>query len=207
MMQVSTYQRKTGETATEVQICRADMKGKVFSIEDKFDVSEGPDGARVHEKLQISMNEYDPSNQGGKSVRVKHYIDIEDALVLAHDLLNSPETVTFPAPDFKGRLLPDYKGSPNKAYSTGYEARTFQAKAVDSSQGDGKKVQIKVTNGPGVAGEKGAVSPAKDSSEPIKEVTMYLDTKVARTLGAQILTYVQAKATALLIQKAKVFGL
>ena len=198
MMQVSTFQRKTGETATEVQICRADMKGKVFSIEDKFDVSDGPDGARVHEKLQVSMNEYDPTGQGGKSARVKHYIDLEDALVLAHDLLKNPEGIVFPT---------DYKGSPSKLYNTGYEARSLFVSAVDSTRGGGKKIQIKVTNGPGVAGEKGAVSPARDSSEPVKEVTMYLDPKVARTIGAQIINYVQAKTTALLIQKAKVFGL
>lgn len=197
-MKISEFERKTGEKVRQVQICRTDTKGKVISLEDMIEMGVDKEGNDVvRDKVQLSLNEYDPTNKGGKSVRVKHYLDMDDALVLAHDLLNNTTDFVF---------APDYKGSPSKDYSTGYEARTLNVAVVDSSRGGGKVVQVSVSNGPGVAGDKGQVSPAKDSKDPVKSVSLYIAPKVARSIGAQIINYVQAKTTWLLLRNEQKFG-
>lgn len=182
-MKVREFKRKTGELGKSVTISRLDARGKILDSSDGMDVSTDSNGdVQVYEKIVLSMTEYD--KDGNKpSVSVRHNLDLRDALVLCHDLLNNPAEIKFPT---------DYKGSPSKDYDTGYESRVLAVSNFDGQKG--KMVTFRITNGPGVAGDKGQVAPAKEGTK--KEVGITVALWEARAFAAETLSYIQAKMAA-----------
>lgn len=170
-----------GKTFKSVQITRLDTKGKILDIQDT--ISYIKDGEfEPFEKVVLNCTEY---GTGKESVNVKHYMDLDDFLVLCWDIINKREVG-----------FEDFKGSKSSKYKTGYEARVL--KVASWPQGDNGNGAYTVTfeSGPGVAGDKGQVSMEKGAD--ITQVKMILKIPEARRAFLYAYNYVNNKQTAFL---------
>ncbi len=120
----------------------------------------------------------------GASATVTHYVDVDDARVLAAELAT-------------GRLAQryvEYKGSP-----TGREGQPLSRVLRVGDRGDkpNRPVVIQVQNGPGQLMGEGAIKPAGD---PDAEVTIFLTRWEARRLGHALQHYILAWETARMLR-------
>lgn len=198
-MRISTYE-KDGVSRNTVVISKTATKNVILSIDDMFDMREREGKINIYDKIKLSMTKYDETH-ATPSVNVVHSLDVNDAGVLAWDLMVRPENLKF-CEETKNS---DFKGSPNTKYETGYEARvltiTVQPK---KSNPDQKVIMFKIANGAGQAGDKGQVSQVRGAE--VKEVAIYLSTKEARAIGWELYSYILSKQTALLTLNAKKLG-
>ena len=130
-------------------------------------------------KVKIFMGSY-VKGQGAKD-KVIHYLDVDDARVLAFDLA------------VRGSLsakFVDYKGSP-KGLNGKPLSRVF--KIEDRGNEAKRPIVIEAANGPGELTGQGAIKPA---GKPTAQVAIFLTRHEARKLGHAIQSYLQAWETA-----------
>jgi uncharacterized protein (DUF3820 family) len=136
-------------------------------------------------KVRLFMISYQ-RGQGAKATAV-HYLDVEDARVLAFDLA------------VRGALaekFTDFKGSP-----TGLNGKPLSRvfKLEDRGQGQRAPIVFQVSQGPGEVVGEGAIKPA---GKPTVEIAMLLTRWQARRLGHALQAYLQAWDTAQMMTNA-----
>jgi len=136
-------------------------------------------------KVRLFMIRYQ-RGQGAQATAV-HYLDVEDARVLAFDL-----AVRGALPD--GKFV-DYKGSPT-ARDGQPLSRVF--KLEDRGQNQRAPIVWQLTQGPGEVVGEGAIKPA---GQPAVEIAMLLTRWQARRLGHALQAYLQAWDTARMISR------
>jgi len=129
-------------------------------------------------KVRLFVGEYRRGE--GASATAYHYVDVDDARVVFHDLA-AGRPVNFT----------DYKGTPGDEP----QSRVLKIKANSG------KVWIEVANGPGQVIGEGAVKPA---GKPDVAVSVPLTTWEARRLGHAALAYIRAWETRYLLDVAPV---
>ncbi len=135
-------------------------------------------------KVRLFMISYQ-RGQGAKATAA-HYLDVEDARVLAFDLA------------VRGALparFTDYKGSP-----TGLDGQPLSRvfKLEDRGEGQRAPIVFQVSQGPGDLVGEGAIKPA---GKPTVEIAMLLTRWQARRLGHALQSYLQAWQTKQLISR------
>ena len=135
-------------------------------------------------KVRLFMISYQ-RGQGAKATAA-HYLDVEDARVLAFDLA------------VRGALparFTDYKGSP-----TGLNGQPLSRvfKLEDRGEGQRAPIVFQVSQGPGDVVGEGAIKPA---GKPTVEIAMLLTRWQARRLGHALQSYLQAWDAARLISR------
>ncbi len=130
-------------------------------------------------KVKIFMGSY-IKGQGSKD-KVIHYLDVDDARVIAFDLA------------VRGSLsakFVDYKGSP-KGLNGKPLSRVFK---LEDRGADAKRpIVIEAANGPGEITGQGAIKPA---GKPTAQVAIFLTRHEARKLGHAVQAYLNAWETA-----------
>ncbi len=135
-------------------------------------------------KVRLFMISYQ-RGQGAKATAA-HYLDVEDARVLAFDLA------------VRGALparFTDYKGNP-----TGLNGQPLSRvfKLEDRGEGQRAPIVFQVSQGPGEVVGEGAIKPA---GKPTVEIAMLLTRWQARRLGHALQSYLQAWQTKQLISR------
>lgn len=112
----------------------------------------------------------------GASATVSHFLDVEDARVLAADLAGGrlPEKFT------------DYKGSP---HGPSGKAVSRVLKVEDRGDEQRAPIVLQVANGPGLVIGEGAIKP---DGKPDAEIAILLTRWQARRLGCALQTYLLA---------------
>ena len=137
-------------------------------------------------KVRLFMISYQ-RGQGAKATAA-HYLDVEDARVLAFDLAVRG---ALPA-----RFI-DYKGSP-----TGLNGQPLSRvfKLEDRGEGQRAPIVFQVSQGPGEVVGEGAIKPA---GKPTVEIAMLLTRWQARRLGHALQSYLQAWDTARMLKEER----
>ena len=143
-----------------------------FHVEDALSIG----------KVKVFMGSY-VKGQGSKD-KVVHYLDVDDARVLAFDLA------------VRGGLstkFVDYKGSP-KGMNGKPLSRVLK---IEDRGADAKRpIVIEAANGPGEITGQGAIKPA---GKPAAQVAIFLTRWEARKLGHALQAYLQAWETVLMV--------
>lgn len=167
-------------TFSSVSVGRVDSKGKILSIEDACTYKSQDGDFKAQEKVILSATAY---AKDVDTVFVKHYMDLDDFMVLAEDVLNCRPVD-----------LIEYKGSKNDNYKSGYESRTLTV-VFKQELGQGRGgYAISIRTGPGIAGESGAVMP--DKSGTFKEVKLVCSIPNLRAAMMSASMYFRAKHAA-----------
>ncbi len=137
-------------------------------------------------KVRLFMISYQ-RGQGAKATAA-HYLDVEDARVLAFDLA------------VRGALparFTDYKGSP-----TGLNGQPLSRvfKLEDRGEGQRAPIVFQVSQGPGEVVGEGAIKPA---GKPTVEIAMLLTRWQARRLGHALQSYLEAWDTARMLKEER----
>ena len=136
----------------------------ILHVEDALDIG----------KVRVFLLSYKRGQ--GASATAAHYLDVEDARVLAADLA-------------QGRLsekFTDFKGTANSQDGNPV-SRVF--KLDDRGDGQRAPIVLQVANGPGQVVGEGAVKPA---GKPDVEIAILLTRWQARRLGHALQNYLQA---------------
>jgi len=163
------------EKKTHPRIYTQITRSAILHIEDALAIG----------KVRLFMISYQ-RGQGAKATAV-HYLDVEDARVLAFDLA------------VRGALaekFTDFKGSP-----TGLNGKPLSRvfKLEDRGQGQRAPIVFQVSQGPGEVVGEGAIKPA---GKPTVEIAMLLTRWQARRLGHALQSYLQAWDTARMMTNA-----
>lgn len=147
-MKVEIRELENGKKRKVLQLLRVDTKGKILSVEDTLGIRDTEDGPEFFNKVRWDYTEYSP---GKPSTIFRHHMNIEDFLfVLWRIMLSQPIEYS------------EFKGSKSLDYSTGFESRQLTIK-YNKELGYGKGgYQVFFKKGPGIEGDKGQVSPAKE---------------------------------------------
>jgi hypothetical protein len=176
-IETKEYQDKKFQS---VQITRLDTKGKILDIQDAVSYTKEADHWDMFEKVVLNVTEY---GEGKESINLKHFMDLDDFMVLAKDI-SEHKTVSFQ----------DYKGSKSDKYSTGYEARVLDIQSwPEGNRGNGAYT-LSFSAGAGVPGDKGQVSMAKGTA--VKCVKMVISIPEARRAFLYAYNYFISKQTA-----------
>lgn len=188
-MKVRTVDTENGKT-NYVTIGRVDLKGKILSIEDTTNYSKLGD---VYEKVMLNCTAY---AEGSDSINMRHYMDIDDILLVANDIIANRGVVSNGATVYRDFKYVEYKGGENQEYNTGYESRVLSIE-LNPKMGDGKGAYVvKFTAGPGTPTSTRAVMPAKGGAT--KDLSMVIQVPAMRTLMNMVDVYLRAKLTAVL---------
>ncbi len=164
------------EKKTHPRIYTQITRSAILHIEDALAIG----------KVRLFMISYQ-RGQGAKATAA-HYLDVEDARVLAFDLA------------VRGALparFTDYKGSP-----TGLNGQPLSRvfKLEDRGEGQRAPIVFQVSQGPGEVVGEGAIKPA---GKPTVEIAMLLTRWQARRLGHALHSYLQAWDAARLLKEAR----
>lgn len=125
-------------------------------------------------KVRLRLYQY--TRGEGASAQVSHYVDLEDARVLFHDLAAGRLSDTFT----------DYKGTPE-----GRDGQPLSRVLRVEDRGDDQRnpIVIEISEGPGEIIGQGAVKP---KGKPDTRIAIFLDRWNARRLGHAVLAHLQA---------------
>ena len=162
------------EKKTHPRIYTQITRSAILHIEDALAIG----------KVRLFMISYQ-RGQGAKATAA-HYLDVEDARVLAFDLA------------VRGALparFTDYKGN-----ATGLNGQPLSRVYELEDRGEGQRAPIvfQVSQGPGEVVGEGAIKPA---GKPTVEIAMLLTRWQARRLGHALQSYLQAWDTARMISR------
>ncbi len=132
------------------------------------------------DKIQVIALNYRGAGPGSATERAVAYLDRDDARLLFF-LIRSGSL-----PDGEWT---DYKGSPNRAYASGYESRTFRVRQLDPAKYR-QPWAVTITVGEGQRVGRGAVQPKKGCTVTAR-VSVLLGEWPMRKLAARVLDYIR----------------
>jgi len=166
-----------GKIFTTVVISRLDTRGKILSIEDNCDFSLLREGHH-YENVRLNCTSY---GEGQVTVNMQHYVDLDDMLLLAHDVVHCMPVE-----------YSEYKGGPNSKYSTGYESRIFGVKFDQRLNHDKGGYQIILKASAGTQADSKVIIPAKSATDAVKEIRIIIPTIQLRTAMLSVTRYYNA---------------
>lgn len=187
--QAATANGANGKQTHPPSAAATDQRPRIYSeitrsvilhVEDALDIG----------KVRLFLLAYQRGQ--GASVTAAHYLDVEDARVLAADLA-------------QGRLVEkftDFKGTAASSTANAQDGKPISRVLKLEDRGDGQRAPIvlQVSNGPGQVVGEGAVKPA---GKPDAEIAILLTRWQARRLGHALQSYLQAWLTVQTAHTAK----
>lgn len=168
-----------------LQVTRLDLRDKLLCVEDAVSYdgySKEQEEWKPFEKVVISCTEYGKNKD---SVNIKVFVDLDDFLIIANDIINQKE-ITFK----------DYKGSKSDKYTSGQEARYLEVGNWVAPDGKGFYT-FSLKAGEGIRGDKGQVS-LKPGADWAKSVKLQISIADARRAFIYAKVYFEQKVCAFL---------